>query len=115
MSGGHMWAGFADTDHPSVVRDFLRKAAAREFMRHLSLEAGSIPTRKSLQEDPAIWDGVLYGGVRDLLAETRLRPVRNWTVVADALDPALQEVAFGRADPEVALETARTAGRSALQ
>lgn len=116
MSGGHMWAGFSDTAYPNVVRDFLRKATTREFMRHLSIQAGQIPTRESLQNDPAVWDGILYSEViRELLAETRVRPVRNWPVVAEALDPALQRVAFGQATPEKALETAARAVRSELQ
>lgn len=115
MSGGHMWAAFKDTDHPDVVRDFLRSATTQEFMRHLSIEAGQIPTRESLQDDPAIWDGIRYGDVvRELLAETRLRPVRNWSVVAEALDPALQRVAFGQASPEEALEAASRSVQSEL-
>lgn len=116
MSGGHMWAAFADTNHPDLVRDFLRKTTRREFMRRLSIEAGQIPTRESLQDDPAVWDGILYDDVvRDLLAETRLRPVRNWSVVAEELDPALQRIAFDEADPGEALDAARTEVRSALR
>jgi multiple sugar transport system substrate-binding protein len=115
MSGGHMWAGFAETDYPDVVRDFLRIAGSREFKRHLSLETGQIPTRKSLQDDDEVWDNVLYGDVvRDLLADTALRPVRNWSVVAEELDPALQRVAFDDADPEPALEEAAAAVRSEI-
>ena len=116
MSGGHMWTAFESADRPDVARDFLRHATDRSFMRHLAIEAGQIPTRKSLQDDDEVWDEIVYAdAVRDVLSETRLRPVRNWPVVADKLDPALQRVAFDRADSEESLETAATAVRSELQ
>lgn len=115
MSGGHLWAGFADTDHPDVVREFVRIAAGREFKRHLAIESGQIPTRASLQDDAAIWDEILYAdAVRDLLGSTHLRPVRNWSVVATELDPALQRIAFGDAEPRDALETAAENVRTTL-
>lgn len=115
MSGGHMWAGFSDTDHPDVVRAFLRIAGGREFKRHLAVESGQIPTRESLQDDEAVWSNVLYGDVvRDLLADTTLRPIRNWSVVAAELDPALQRVAFDEADPRTALDEAAAAVQSEI-
>ncbi len=115
MSGGFTWVGFEGTDHPDVVRDFLRIAGGREFKRHLAIETGGIPTRESLQDDDAIWEPMLYSDtVRELLASTRTRPVRNWSVVANALDPALQRVAFDRASPKAALTDAATTVRETL-
>ena len=116
MSGGHMWAGFEATEHPDVVRDFIRLAAGREFMEHLATEVGQIPTRESLLAESAVWDEMVYGDtVRDMLAHTHLRPVRNWPVVAEALDPALQAVAFGESTPTEALSSAAEDVRSNLQ
>lgn len=113
MSGGHLWAGFEGTDHPDVVREFMRVAGGRAFKRHLSVETGQIPTRESLQDDPAVWDTIDYGDtVRDLLADTHLRPIRNWSVVAQHLDPALQRVAFDEVDAETALSDVASAVRS---
>ncbi len=115
MSGGHVWTAFEDTDHPGVVRDFLRIATEREFMQHLAAEAGEIPTRESLQDEDEVWAEILYADtVRDILSETRLRPVRNWPVVADSLGPALQQVAFDEQAPETALNAAAEEVRSKL-
>lgn len=116
MSGGHMWAGFRGTDHVDVVEEFLRIAAGREFKRHLAIQSGQIPTRESLQDDSDVWEPLHYGDVvRDLLDNTHLRPVRNWSVVAEELDPALQRIAFDRAEPAEALEGAAAAVRSELR
>lgn len=115
MSGGFTWVGFKASDHPDVVQDFLRIAAGREFKRHLAIETGAIPTRKSLLDDNEIWEPILYRDtVRELLEMTRTRPIRNWSVVAEALDPALQRVAFDRADPEASLNEAAQAVRASL-
>lgn len=115
MSGGFAWAGLRGTDHPDLVREFLRVAASPEFQRHLAIETGDIPTRESLLDDEAVWADVLYSEtVKDLLRHTRTRPVRNWSPVAEALDPALQRVAFDRADPGAALAAAAEEVRSAL-
>lgn len=116
MSGGHTWGAFESTDHPEVVRDFLRIAGSRSFKRHLAVETGKIPTRQSLLDADEIWDNVLYSDtVKDLLESTRTRPIRNWSVVENALDPALQRVAFGREEPEAALATAADEVRSELE
>lgn len=115
MSGGFVWTGFESTDHPELVREFLALAAGREFKRHLARESGAIPTRASLQDDAGVWEGVTYAGpIRDLLEVTRLRPVSDWPTVADALDPALQRVAFGRQAPARALATAADRVRAAI-
>lgn len=114
MSGGHVLAGFEGTDHPDVVREFLRVVAGREFQRHLATASGSIPTRASLVEVDEVWEGILYADtVREMLSFTHTRPVRHWSTAADALERALQEVAFDRADPEPALSDAAERVRSA--
>lgn len=116
VSGGHLWVGFRGTDHPDVVRAFLEVAAGTEFKRHLALDTGRIPVRESLQDDPELWASVAYADqVRELLDHARLRPSRNWPVVARELDPALQRVAFDEEDPETALADAATAVREELQ
>lgn len=115
MSGGFAWGGFASTDHPEIVRDFLRIAAGRPFKRQLAVRTGDLPTRESLLDDEVVWESVLYPEtVKSLLRQTRTRPIRNWSAVADALDPALQRVAFDRATPEDALEDAAEQVRSTL-
>ena len=113
MSGGHVLAGFRETDHPDVVREFLRVVAGREFQRHLAIASGSIPTRASLMDDAAVWEEVLYADtIREMLSFTHTRPVRNWSTAADALEDALQRIAFDRADPEPALAAAAETVRS---
>lgn len=115
MSGGFVWTAFADTEHPQIVREFMRLVNERSFVERLMVETRDIPTRESLLDAPAIWDQVLYPDtVRDLLGRTRLRPIEHWSVVEDALDPALQRVAFGEQDAQSALETAADRVRSAL-
>lgn len=115
MSGGHVWAGFRSTDHPEIVRDFLAVAAGRSFGRHLAIETGQVPTRHTLLDDDAIWDDVLYGDVvRALLSSTRLRPVRHWPVVDDALADAIQQVAYDRVEPRAALTRAADSVRSSI-
>lgn len=115
MSGGHVWAAFRSTDHPEVVAHFLRVAASREFNRHLAVETGEIPTRRSLLDDEAIWSHVHYAdAVRDLLDVTRLRPVRHWPAIDDALSDALQRVAYDRVEPELAMDRAAEHVRSVI-
>lgn len=107
MSGGFMWAGFADADHPDLAREFLGAATRRPFLRRLAAAARQIPTRESLMDVEAVWERMVHGDeVRALVEETRLRPVRNWTVVAEELDPALERVARGAAAPEEPLTAA---------
>lgn len=116
MSGGHIWAAFESTDHPEIVRDFLRIAAGREFNRHLAIETGDVPTRQSLMDDADIWDGVIYRDtVRDLLEHTRLRPVRHWPAIEESLSEALQRVAYDRAEPADALASAAEGFRTAVE
>lgn len=116
MSGGHVWAAFESTDHPEIVRDFLRIAAGREFNHHLSVSTGEIPTRRSLLDDAGIWGSVTYeDAVRDLLAHTRLRPVRHWPAIDQHLSTALQRIAYDRADPEDALTDAADHFRTAVE
>ena len=115
MSGGHVLAGFRDTDHPDVVRDFLGAVAGREFQRHLAVETGSIPTRASLIDDSGVWDDVLYADtIKEMLTFTHTRPVRHWSTTANALGDALQRVAFDRQDPEPALSDAAETVRSSI-
>lgn len=115
MSGGHVLAGFRETDHPEVVREFLGVVAGREFQRHLAVATGSIPTRESLMDDPDVWEQVLYADtVKEMLSFTDTRPVRHWSTAANALERALQEVAFDRAEPEPALADAAETVRSEL-
>jgi len=107
MSGGFTWAAFESTDNPEVARDFLRIAGGREFKRQLAAAEGDIPTRESLQDVDEIWDQILYADtIRSMLQNTNTRPISNWSVVASSLDPALQRVAFDRAEPEEALQSA---------
>lgn len=116
MSGGFVWAGFRSTDHPRLVRAFLRLVSERPFVERLMAETGDIPTRESLLDAPAIWDQVLYADqVRDLLQRTRLRPVEHWPVVEEALETALQRIAFDRQDPRPSLETAAEEVRARLR
>ena len=116
MSGGHIWAAFESTDHPDIVKDFLRIAAGREFNRHLSVETGEIPTRRSLLDDADIWEQITYRDtVRDLLSHTRLRPVRHWPTIDQTLSDALQRVAFDRANPTDAMADAADRFRTAVE
>lgn len=116
MSGGHIWAAFESTDHPEIVREFLAIAAGREFNRHLAIDTGQIPTRRSLLDDDAIWEGVTYrDAVRELLEHTRLRPVRHWPAIEESLSEALQRVAYDRAEPADALSAAADRFRSAVE
>lgn len=115
MSGGFVWTGFESTDHPDIVQEFLALAAGREFKRHLARQSNAIPTRASLQDDSDVWKGITYAGtIRELLNVTRLRPVSDWPPIADALDPALQRVAFGRQTPARALTTAANRAQTAI-
>lgn len=115
MSGGFTWAAFEGTDHPELVRSFLRIAASPAFQRELAVRTGDIPTRESLLDVSEIWEQVLYSDtIKSLLQHTNTRPVRNWMAVAESLNPALQRVAFDRADPDVALERAAEEVRERL-
>lgn len=115
MSGGFAWAGFAGTDNPEIVADFLRIVGDREFKRQLAIETGDIPTRASLMDDADIWDEILYADeIRGMLEHTATRPIRNWSVVANELDPALQEIAFGESEAGPALDRAADAVGDAL-
>lgn len=115
MSGGFTWAAFEGTEYPELVREFLRVAGSREFQRYLSMETGDIPTRESLMDEAAIWEDVLYSEtIKSLLRRTHTRPIENWSVVAEALSPALQRVAFDRADPGPALRRAADEVRGKL-
>lgn len=115
MSGGFVWTGFDSTEHPDVVREFLRIAATKTFKRHLAIESKSIPTRQSLLDDDAIWDQILYSDtVKSMLEMTETRPVRHWSVVEESLNTALQQVAFDRAEPSAALNEAAVAVREKL-
>lgn len=116
MSGGHIWAAFEPADHPEIVRDFLQIAAGREFNRHLAIDTGEIPTRRSLVDDAEIWETVTYRDtVRDLLEHTRLRPVRHWPAIEESLSEALQRVAYDRAEPADALSDAADRFRTAVE
>lgn len=115
MSGGFVWTGFETTDHPKLVREFLRIVASKSFSRQLAIETNDIPTRESLLDDTEIWKNVLYGEtIKEMLEHTRTRPIRNWSTVAEHLNPALQRVAYDKADPETALATASEQVRNAL-
>lgn len=116
MSGGFVWAAFQSTDHPRIVREFLRLVNERAFTEQLMVETRDIPTRESLFDVEAVWDHVLYAdAVQDLLQRTQLRPVEHWPIVADSLDTALQRVAFGKQEPQASLETAAEEVRNALE
>lgn len=107
MSGGFTWAGFNTSSNPDVVKDFLRIAGGKEFKRQLAASEGDIPTRQSLQDVPEIWNQILYADtIKSMLQNTHTRPINNWSVVASQLDPALQRVAFDRAEPDAALQSA---------
>lgn len=107
MSGGFAWAGFSRTEHPDLVADFLEIVGSEEFKRDLAIETGDIPTRESLLDNQEIWDRILYADtIQELLARTETRPIRHWPVVADALNPALQEIGFGETAPGPALDAA---------
>lgn len=113
MSGGFVWTGFETTDHPELVREFLRLISERSFKRRVAKASRRIPTRESLLDDAEIWREIPYAETkRELIRHTRTRPIRNWKVVADRLDTALQQVAFDVADPEEALDRAAQEVRS---
>ena len=50
-----------------------------------------------------------------MLTQAQTRPVRHWATVAEHLDPALQRIAFDRAEPAAALEAAAEDVRTGLE
>lgn len=115
MSGGFAWAAFNTTDYPDIVQGFMRRVSGKEFNKTVAVETGRMPTRKSLLDEPEIWDPILYSEkMKEMLEYTHTRPVNNWSLVSEHVGSALQSVSFGEKEPQAAMDEAAQKVRNNL-
>jgi multiple sugar transport system substrate-binding protein len=115
MMGGFAWAAFNTTERPDIVRDFMAHISTKEFGKKISIETGRIPTRKPLLEESEVWSDIMYADtIKGMLEYGGTRPVNNWSPTSSTLTPALQRIAFDKAEPEQALQSAADELRSKL-
>lgn len=104
MNGGFAWAAFKSTDRSDIVKDFIKHVSGKEFNRTIATKTGRIPTRKSLLDADDVWSNILWSDtIKEMLKNGHTRPVNNWAAVSEVLDPALQRVAYNKAQPKQAL------------
>ncbi|WP_136689210.1 ABC transporter substrate-binding protein [Halorhabdus amylolytica] len=107
MMGGFAWSAFNTTDRPDIVKDFMGRISGQEFNRKIARETGRIPTRKALLDASEVWSNILWSDtIKEMLEYGGTRPVNNWSAVDEILTTSLQEVAYDRAEPREALQSA---------
>lgn len=99
----------AASKHKEVALDFLRFVTSAEVQRKLCLEAGHIPTRISVYNDPEVvakyrWFPAQLTALKSALPRPR---VLRWSEIEGVLGDYLQAALVGEMSPEDALRAAQ--------
>ena len=87
--------------------EFVRFFTSEESQKTRALEAGRLPTRKALFEDPEVLEALpMIAGAKEALLNARPRPVsRYYSEMSRAMALQFNNVLRGNATPEEAVET----------
>lgn len=100
-----MISGFSEMKEEAW--EFVRFFTSEESQKTRALEAGRLPTRKALFEDPEVLEALqMIAGAKEALLNARPRPVsRYYSEMSRAMALQFNNVLRGNATPEEAVET----------